>query len=134
MIEKYYYKNQLYIIALIIIGVIFSFYFYFHHKNIEQNNNFTTTTILDVNYGGFKRNSTFKVNINDKDYYVEIGDCKSKKTFDKVDILYDETFDKYFVSGRSKKNIKQVKFLSIFLIIYLIPWKRIFQNIKLKKQ
>lgn len=133
MIKKYYYKNQLYIIALIFIGVLFSSYFYFHHKSIEQNNNFITTTILDVNCGGFKRNSTLKVNINNKDYYIKIGNCKSMKRFDKIKVLYDETFDKYFISGRSELNIKQIKLLLIFLVISLIPWKNIFQNIKFKK-
>lgn len=133
MIKKYYYKNQLYIITLIFIGVLFSSYFYFHHKKIEQNNNFITTTILDVSCGGFKRSSLIKLIINNKDYYLEIGNCKSKKRFDKVNVLYDETYDKYFVSGRSEKNIRQIKFLSIFLIIFLLPWKGIFQNTKFKK-
>lgn len=133
MIEKYYYKNQLYIIVLILTGIIFSSYFYFHHKKIEQNNNFIITTILDVNCGGYKRSSTIKIDIENKSYYIKIGNCKSKKRFEKIKVLYDEFFDKYFISGRSEINIQQIKFLSIFLIIFLFPWKKIFQNIKFKK-
>lgn len=133
MIKKLYYKNQLYIITLIFIGVLFSSYFYFHHKKIEQNNNFITTTILDVSCGGYKRAPYIEINVQNKEYHIKVFDCKSKKKFDKINVLYDETYDKYFVSGRSEKNIRQIKFLSIFLIIFLFPWKKIFQNIKFKK-
>lgn len=107
--------------------------FTFITKKIEQNNNFITTTILDVSCGGYKRAPYIEINVQNKEYHIKVFDCKSKKKFDKINVLYDETYDKYFVSGRSEKNIRQIKFLSIFLIIFLFPWKKIFQNIKFKK-
>lgn len=125
MIKRYYFKNQFYLIVFALFGVIQSSYFFFHHKEIEKEENFTVSKILDIQCRVLKRSSSVEIEIKRQKYIVKISDnaCSHYSINDTINVLYDETFDKYFIAGRSEVNVKQLKLFSLFLVILIFPWR-----------
>ena len=125
MIKKYYFKNQFYLITFALFGVIHSSYFFFHHQEIEKEKNFTPSKILNIYCSVLKRSSSVEIEINRQKYFVKISDsaCFNYRKNDTLEVLHDKTFGKYFIPGRSQLNLKQLKLLSLFLVIFIFPWR-----------
>lgn len=134
MIKKYYFKNQLFLIILILFGVIHSSYFFFHHQEIEKEKNYNLSKILNIHCRSSKQLSSVEIEIKRQKYFVKISNstCFKYRINDTVKVLYDKTFDKYFIPGRSQLNLKQLKLLSLFLVIFIFPWRIAFRKTIIK--
>lgn len=130
MIKKYYFKNQLFLIILILFGVIHSSYFFFHHQEIEKEKNYNLSRILNIHCRSSKQLSSVKIEIKRQKYFVKISNstCFKYRINDTLKVLYDKTFDKYFISGRSELNLKQLKILLLILLIFFLPWQFILRK------
>lgn len=123
-----YPKDQIYLIFFVVFLLLFPIYFYFQHREIEEIQPLQNGTVKSVHCRSYKGRSSIFIEIKNEEHSVGISkySCAEFKPGEKVTVLYNPTWNYYFLPGRSEINISQIKLLIFILILALIPWKRIF--------
>ena len=104
-------------------------YFYFSNKNLENENKLFRKYISNVYCSSTKgTRSEIQIVENSKTYYVSIdrSKCKSYKEGSYINLLYNKTFDYYFLPGRSNTDRLRIFILFTAFIISLLPWSKWF--------
>lgn len=126
MKNKYYYPNQLYIVALIIVGVIYAIFLWVQYQQVIKNGILVERTISSINCHPYtKLQSSIRIRENNKLYYVKVDydNCVKYSANEKITLWYYKAKDLYFYPVEKPNHVKRIIILVIVLIISLIPWQ-----------
>jgi hypothetical protein len=125
--NNYYFVRQICTFFIPFVGFFFSLYFFNRNSKIISQNNIVTTTIIDKFCSDSKTSSSITVIYNQSIYEIKYGrnNCAEYNIGETLKLYYDNKNDILIKPGSDKHNLFQLIFVSIVLLFFLIPWKKI---------
>ena len=132
-----YSRNHLYFIGLIFCGLLFAFYDKYYTNLIHENGIEMQKIIINSSCRPYsKLSSSITIKHNGRTYITKIDSkkCLDYPKYSKINLLYYKETEKFYYKYENFDGNKNIKIISFILIISLVPWSRILNNLESKKK
>ena len=121
-------KARPFIIVILTIGIIYNIYFY--RESLKMEKVAPQNFVVEKQYCGYRKNNSIEIRFKENLYTVRVGsrECSKYAVGAEIKLVYNDTYDYFYKQDGLRTAWYRLFFFPITLLVYIIPWKRIFKK------
>ncbi|WP_144034514.1 hypothetical protein [Sphingobacterium sp. 1.A.5] len=121
-------KARPFIIGILAIGIVYNIYFY--RESIKMEKVASQNFVVEKQYCGSRKNNSIEIRYKENLYKVRVGskECSKYPVGAEIKLVYNDKYDYFYKQDGLVTARYRLFFFSITLLVYIIPWKRIFKK------
>lgn len=121
-------KARPFIIGILSIGIVYNIYFY--RESIKMEKVVPQNFVVEKQYCGSRKNNSIEIRYKENLYTVRVGsrECSKYPVGAEIKLVYNDTHDYFYKQDGLVTAWYRLFFFPIILLIYIIPWNRIFKK------